>query len=529
MSFLGFIGQMFWPRVDEDYESTTVSAGYSNPWGYLGGTRSAGQGWYGGLGSSGSSPTMDHYTLRQNARHAVQDTSAARAIVERFADIVVDTGLVLEATPRADVLGIAPEQAEAWARDVEARFDLWARGKGCCRDRSLTFYQAQRVVEVFTQRDNDSFIRLFFSDDADLLNPLQFSFVDPNQIGGFGFTSTIVASSQDDGIMRDEAGREVGYKVYVEDGPYNYVMREVPARTADGRRLMLHCYQPEYAGQGRGFSRLSHALQEFENLTDFSSAQIKKAINQSSLTMFVKPSKDKPASNIFEGIMSGGAGPIVSESLSTTLPDTSIPPSLVYTPAPEYTATRPGSAAVVNLDSGEELVPFSNTAPSESFPAFVDSFASHIAASLSIPLEVVLMKFNANYSASRACLLLFWRVATRWRDELASDFLNPIYEEWLSGEIAAGRIIAPGWQDARLRAAWLANNWIGAPIPNIDPQNTASAIETYMKLGLTTGDREARNLNGSSGSANRSKLSQEYAELPVPPWENKGNTNAITD
>ena len=186
---------------------------------------------------------------------------------------------------------------------------------------------------------------------------------------------------------------------------------------------------------------------------------------------------------------------------------------------PEATFTQPGSVGVFTLQEGEDLSPFPSSAPSESFAAFVDAFTSYISASMSIPVEVLQMKFEQNYSASRGALVLFWRVAQIWIAEVASDLLNPVYEAWLDGEIAAGRIMAPGWSDPRLRAAWLSCAWVGAPMPNIDPMRTAKADKTYIELGAQTLDRVARNLNGSNGSSNRAKLSREFKELPNTPWQ----------
>jgi capsid protein len=97
--------------------------------------------------------------------------------------------------------------------------------------------------------------------------------------------------------------------------------------------------------------------------------------------------------------------------------------------------------------------------------------------------------------------------------------LNVVYENWLAGEIAAGRVAAPGWSDARMRAAWLKNQWIGAPMPNIDPTKTANADMLYAEMGAQTLDRVALNYNGSSGKANRAKLRREYSELPPAPWK----------
>ncbi len=363
--------------------------------------------------------------------------------------------------------------------------------------------------------------------DNGLQNPLQFSFIDPVQIYSDEFTSTSGYTFAGDGITRDSRGREQGYKIWIKNGKYKPV--NLPVRGKSGYPFILHAFAAEYAGQGRGYSRLAHALQEFQNITDFSAAQVKKAINQSNLVMYVKPGQDNPASNPYETIQRNiAAGPIQQYgSIPNPAPEAnnvteeSTQPVSCYR-LPEATFETPGSAVVANLEEGEEIKPGPNNAPVESYDKFVDSFTAYLAASLSIPIEVVLMRFNQNYSASRASLILFWRTAKIWQDEMAADVLNPTYEAWLSGEIALGRIQAPGWSDPVMRAAWLHCNWIGAPMPNIDPKRTADADRAYVEMGAQTLDRVARDYNGSDGTANRAKLAREFDELPSSPWQKIG-------
>jgi lambda family phage portal protein len=516
------------PKMGASYGSYPYSQAFNS------GTRSGGSKWPYGLSASGNTLTLNHFTMRQNARDAYHDNAEARAIVDRYADTVVDIGLMLEPTPKFEMLGITAEQAEKWSETVASAFDSWARSKKQHRAEQMTFYQAQRLYEIFQQRDNDIFVRLFYSASRNLLNPLQFSFIDPNQIRGYAFTSTYAQYSNVDGINRDERGREKSYNIwYIKPGTqYNYDSTTIPRKGAkSGRVFMLHGFAPEYAGQHRGYSRLAHALQDFENLTDFSSAHIKKAINQSNITMYTKPSQNNPASSPFEGVLTNhGAGPAVEQFGSNPNPAVDAEnvgdiQRVSYCPLPEATLATPGSVGVFNLEEGEDLRAFESSAPSESYDKFVDAFTSYLAASMSMPLEVLLMKFNQNYSASRGALLLFWRVAQIWREEMGADFLNPIYEQWLSEEIAAGRISAPGWSDPRMRSYWLTNRWIGAPMPNIDPLRTSKADKEYVEMGAQTLDRVARNLNGSSGKANRMKLSREFQELPPSPWAKNGNPN----
>jgi len=534
MGILDFFRKKLLPAPPAESLSLPVkqnAAGYSFGSGFYShtyGSGSDGSKWPYGLSASGRGRILNHSLLRRNARDAYHESSQARALVDRYADTVADVGLMLEATPKAEILGITPEQAEAWADDVEQRFDSWARAKVQHRAGLMNFYQSHRLYQICQHRDNDTFIRLYYSGEKHLLNPLQWEFIDPDQIQGWGFTSTFGPQYSQDGIKRDEQGREVEYRVWVPDlsKPGYYKSVDVPARGSRSKRIfMLHGFSQEYAGQLRGYSRLSQAIQDFENITDFTSAQIKKAINQSSIMMYTKPAEDKDATNPFEDIATNrGAGPI--PSLYGTAPDfdgttdaaDALAATVSYSPLPEATLDTPGSVGVFNLTGGEDLKAFPETAPSESFDSFVHSFTSYLAAASSMPIEVLLMKFDKNFSASRASLILFWRVAQIWREEMASDFLNPVYEMWLSEEIAAGRISAPGWLDPRLKAAWINNRWVGSPMPNIDPSKTAAADKQYVEMGAVTLDRLARNHNGSSGKANRAKLAREFEELPNAPW-----------
>jgi len=492
------------------------------------GGSSGGSKWPYGMSTYSAGLVLDNYALRHNARSAYHDTAQARALVDRFADTVVDVGIFLEAMPSHRILGISAEQAEEWSADVEERFNLWAMNRDQHRSGTMNLYQSQRFYEISQQRDNDIFVRLFYSRDSNLLNPLQYEFVDPDQIRGDALVSTYATYFYEDGIIRDKQGREKGYKIWWKDPVSNdYKDLVVPRVGEKSKRLfMLHGFTKEYAAQGRGYSRLSHALQDFENLTDFTSSEIKKAISQSSIAMYTKPSPNNAASNPLEDLLTDRGVNIATDQFSGTVSDTGgsapITQPVGYCPLPEATIDTPGSVGVFNLNEGEDLKPFKSTAPADSYPDFVNTFSSYLTASHSMPLEVLLMKFNQNYSASRGALILFWRVAMMWRGEMASDFLNPLYKMWLSEEIAAGRITAPGWMDVRLRAAWLNAKWLGAPMPNIDPMRTAKADKEYMAMGAQTGDMVARNLNGSDGTMNRAKLTREYKGLPKAPWDQKG-------
>ena len=476
-----------------------------------------------GMSSSRLVVLHNHIELRQKSRDMMYDSPECRALVTSAVDNIVDTGMRLKPVPIPEILGITPEAAEEWAENVAMRFHMWANSKKSDRAAVNTYYQNQRLYQLFKQRDGDVFVRLYYNREKDLFNPLQIEFIDPNQIRGAEFTSTYMQTGIDDGIIRDGSGRETGYKIWNFDGlTGKYSETAIPAiGEKSGRIFMLHGYNPEYAGQGRGYSPLSHILQEFEKITDFRVSTIQKAINQASFIGAIE-NEEKDPSNPLAGRVAGpireyGSYPTPDPTAQNVTPE-STQPIISWDAMPEATITQPGSVLIGNLRRGDKIKYLQDTSPSQNFDAFISSFFSSIAASTGWSIETVLKKFNNNYSASRATLILCWRVANIQRLEQNSDFDNPIYEMWLSEEIAAGRISAPGFSDPLLKAAWLNCEWAGIPMPSIDPLKNMQASKLAVELGAETLDDVAREHNGSSGKANRAKLARQFEELSEPAW-----------
>ena len=94
-----------------------------------GSSLSGGGKWQSSLSDSGSGTQIDHFTTRQNARRAFHETIQARALIERYADTVVDIGLIVQPDPKIRLLGITAEEAENWSSVVEDSFDCWAKSK----------------------------------------------------------------------------------------------------------------------------------------------------------------------------------------------------------------------------------------------------------------------------------------------------------------------------------------------------------------------------------------------------------------
>lgn len=477
---------------------------------------SGGEKVFNGLSGNGTPLLYNSRRLILNSRRAYHDSIQAKGMVNREVDLVVDTGIKLSANCNASLLGLTEEVAEKWNDDVDERFDLYLSSKKCHRSRKMTGYQAQALYHKSSITDNDQFVHFFFEDEPDALSTCSFELTDPLNICGDGVTSTNGEYNSYDGITRDRKGRAVSFRVKGVDGKGIPYFRDIPAKRS-GRTIMSHSFVADQISQLRGIPKYAHAIQEFQRLTDFTDSHITKAISQASIAIAIENSGDTDPSNPLEDITTpAGIDGIDYDSLSDdekAIVDDIDRSSMNIDTVGEFANKENGGLAILNLRAKDTVKSIGNTAPVTNYDKFVETFSAHLAASGDLPYEVFMLKFASNYSASRAALILFYRIAEIRRKNIDNGFITPLYENWLAEEIASGRIECPGWSDPILREAWLSHTLIGSPLPNIDPVKTAKAAELEVGLGATDLDRVAQNINGSNGKSNRAKLVRQIKEL----------------
>jgi len=469
--------------------------------------------------------SIDISTMRRHVRKSEQSSPITKSLINRDVETVIGDGLTITPEPQADIIGLSLEEAAEWSRGVASAFDLWATSPGSVLGFGRTnFYELQKMAYRSFSRDGELLAVLHYQKNKRLLNPLRVQLFDVEQLRGYPSVSTggFIDKSAD-GIRRDENGTPVAYQIWQEkDGVQMPV--ELPARLAGGRLCVLHGFDPIFAGQGRGIPELGASIQWLADILKLTNAEVQKAINHASLSVFVESTSDEGAANPFESLTKthdvwskitgggeeeeGGTGAAAGEEE---------PEQERFYEMPEARMDAPG-IGVFNLPGHQTIKPFQSTAPSAGFKEFVEELFSFVGASRGQSLETVLMRFDGNYNKARAALLLMWRVAQNKRNMIGNFFLLPIYEMWLSEEIAAGRITARGWSDPLIRQAWLRCHLVGAPLPNIDPEKTMRAAGLEVLYGISTLEDKAMETNGSSFEANAEKLRKEFAALNLPPW-----------
>lgn len=460
---------------------------------------------------------LNHEKVLKQARIAYHDSTLAKSIVDRYAMFGIGSGLYLEALPQAELLGKKAEQLTDWVFDVQRRFHLWAKDKKSDITESMTFYQLQKFNLTSQHRDGEYFNRLFYID-----GQVKFGTFDPSQLeegkeGNVRF---------DNGVHRNQYGAIDKYRIRIEKSDGTSTPIIFPKYTSNNKPLIIHGFMPDYSGQVRGISQIANILQECKLLSDYKIFELIKAGLQASINLWVKPSSDAPATNIFEG-MTANAGPMPGYDAEDVPAEPALDVDPIIYKRMDEAISFGGGLSIMNLQSGEELKSFDPSSPNEAFSSFNKAIEDIVFSSVNQPPEIGRLAFNANYSASQAAILLFWVILEIWRDEIASDCLNIVYEAWLDNEIAQGRIKCPGWSDPFLRKAWAYCEWTGRSKPHIDPKQHAEAEKLKIELGATTQERIARETNGSNAELNRAKLRRELEDMPDIPWQknSSGNTN----
>lgn len=466
-----------------------------------------------GFNAPSGSPHEDidfnNYTLRQRARMLYMAAPIATSAIKTNRTNVVGVGLKLKSRIDREVLGLTPEQAEAWQKMTEREFSLWAENKRACDATGMnTFYGLQQLALISWLLSGDC-IGILKQYEVDQLLPyaLRVHLIESDRIatpGGCGAGTSInyttgknpdTGNTIYDGVEVDSNGMVVAYHIrstypFEVGAPTTKWARVLAYQEHTGLPNVVHVVECERPDQYRGVSYLAQVIEPLLQLRRYTESELMAAVIESFFTAFIKteaPTDDMPFNQV-EGDPPGEPK------------------------GPNEYSMGPGQINV--MEPGEDVTFASPTRPAGGFDAFVTAICSQIGAALEIPADLLLKKFNASYSASRAALLEAWKAFKMRREWLADDFCRPIYEVWMSEAVARGRIYAPGFfTNPAIRAAYLGSEWLGPSQGQLDPTKEITAEILACSEGFSTHEQSTIRLNGGQWDANVEQLLRENEKL----------------
>ena len=450
-----------------------------------------------------------NYTLRQRARMLYMAAPVATSAIKTNRTNVVGVGLKLKSRIDREVLGLTPEQAEAWQKTTEREFSLWAENKRACDATGINnFYGLQQLALISWLVSGDCIgVLKQYETTAMFPYALRVHLIESDRIATPGDCGSVTAINYTtgknpetgntiyDGVEVDGNGMVEAYHIR------NTYPFEVGAPTTKWSRVLayqehtelpnvVHVMDSERPDQYRGVSYLAQVIEPLLQLRRYTESELMAAVVESFFTAFIKteaPTDEMPFNQVEEDPPGGPKGPN------------------------EY-SMGPGQVNV--LEPGEDVTFADPKRPAGGFDAFVTAISTQVGAALEIPADLLLKKFNASYSASRAALLEAWKSFKMRREWLADDFCRPIYAVWMSEAVARGRIYAPGFfTNPAIRAAYLGSEWLGPSQGQLDPTKEITAEILACSEGFSTHEQSTIRLNGGQWDSNVEQLRRENEKL----------------
>jgi capsid protein len=253
------------------------------------------------------------------------------------------------------------------------------------------------------------------------------------------------------------------------------------------RNALLH-YNIERPQQRRGVPPLATCFELAKGLQRFVNEKITKEVISNFFSVFVK-------------------SPMPSEDIFRQFEPEEI--REFYKVFPYDITMTPGG--VIFGKPGDSLDIIKGDAGGSDYATFSQYNNMIVCAALQVPYSVVMKRFEASYSASRAELEEFYERTVKVERQLHIDQVDqPIYEAFI-GELVLNKVLKfkKFFTDYRIRKGLSRVLWAGAGQGSIDPLKDIQAAMLRVQLGVSTVERESMLMNGTDWEDNITQLAKE--------------------
>lgn len=470
-----------------------LNSGYGNYGANL--TKKSLAGWLFAGGSHREDIEDNISVLRQRSRDLYMGIPIANGAVKTMRTNVVGRGLHLKPAVDREVLGITAAQAQKLEKQIEREWKLWAESPDCDIERIDNFFELQQLAFLNWLMSGDCLAVLPVKPRINQPYDLRVQLVEADRL-----SSPDYCDSWDNkivgGVEVDKDGEVIAYHISdqhpLSGEVTDYKWHRVEAYGAKtGRRNVLHIMCRERIGQRRGVPFLAPVIESLKQLGRYTDAELVAAVVSGMFTVFIE--KEDASSD---------------EAIGSMIPEEE------QIDAADESSLELGPGAVMDLNPGEKVHDSNPGRPNSNFSMFVEAICQQIGASLEIPYELLVKRFNASYTASKGALEEAWKMFRMYRAWLAADFCQPIYEEWLAEAVAKKRIDAPGFfTDPLIRKAYCKAEWNGPAKGMLDPVKEVTAAEKRVANGFSTRSSETMEMTGGDFYTNADQLKNEEKKL----------------
>lgn len=456
-------------------------------------------GWQTGGGSAEDDIDKQASILRIRSRDLYAGGGLGRAAPSTLTTNVVGWGIQPKPKIDAEFLGMSEEAAEEWQKNAIREFNMWAKTPMCDASRQNTFWELMELSFLSMLVSGDDFVLMEYKPNPRNPYTLCLRLLEADRVCTPESDGESESKNTDDGgrivdgveINKDgEVCRYhvVSYHPLAEETPGDKTWTAIDAYGKDtGAPNILPIMTTERPEQRRGIPFVAAMIEQIKQLDRYLSSELAASIVSAMLTVFI--TSEEPDDGEYA----------LPDGVSADEKVTDDPMKIEM-----------GNGNVYELPPGKKPMSIGNTRAPTAFDSFVSRTVTMIGASGEIPPEVLLHQYGSNYTASRSAMLDFWKVVQRHRKRFIERFNQPIYELWLAEAVALGRLEAPGFfDDPAAREAWSKCQWIGTSRGHVQPVQEANAARIRIENGISTGEQEAMEYNGSDFMENVAQIAKE--------------------
>ena len=463
--------------------------------------------------------SLDHNSLRLRSWQLFLESEICQIVFQRHVRWVIGDGLKLQAEPQADVLESEKITADTsdFSKAVEARFRVYSSS------RMVDYSNMEGLAAIATKAMKDAIIggdvlvvlrlvkgtvKVQLIDGAHVGNPNGVSFL------GNGETLADNGNRIRHGIEIDATGQHIAY--HVRKGGTNLEYERIPARGAKSGALMAFMvYGLKYRLDNiRGIPLISAVMETAKKMDRYKEATLASAEERAKIPYTVEHDLLSTGENPFNSptlkALQATMGNAGTDAGAEAFAEAALVAQTIAATSNKNVYNMPGGSKLKALESDAE----------NNFAEFFTTNIDLVCATVGIPPNVAMMKYNDSFSASRAGLKDWEHSMQVTRKDFAFQFYQNVYNFWLSVEILSNKIVAPGYLESVAKGnamaleAYQYARWAGTPVPHIDPVKEVTAQrlmlgEDSANIPLTTFEAAAENLNNGDFQSNLTQYADE--------------------
>lgn len=415
--------------------------------------------------------------LMARSSYLYMNNAIGAAAIKKIRTNVVGRGLKVKPTIANEILKLSQDEVDRIHKEICILWDIFT--DECDIENFSNFYQIQSLVLINQLVFGETFVLLPLKKKPGQLFDLKIKLIDSIRCQNPQSSNDNIRN----GVEISSDGEIVAY-YFTKNSTSTETVRVDTVGKKTGRRNVLCVMEKERIGQRRGVPLLSPVIELLYQLSEYTSTEITSASVAALFSVFITNTSEDTTTP-------EGEDPLMnSESEKEEDGDYIV---------------KLGNGTLSELPPGKNITIASPNRNGASFEEFTKTLARQLGAALEIPYEILFTNFTASYSASRAALLEVWKMYLMRRSWFVSDFCKPIYEEFLDEAVAKGMLNLPGYENLLNRKCYQKAEWYGPVQGQLNPVQEVNAAVTKIKSGLSTLDRETRELNGGDFEANNTQ------------------------